>query len=173
MPAIFIETSIFIHDFFYRYPEFYPTDKLGSGGNQHEIEAFREEIHLDLLRLSLENSLRVGTTSAILQRFAAILDEYKVPVNIAREEIAYLLHNYMIDTFQYADLCEAVESDAFGHLPPALAILKLGMMKQNYSHMFTCQLWPAEALLPIVKLSPGMIAPFISGNITSPTNADS
>ena len=173
MAAIFIETSILIHDFFYRQPEFFPADKISSEAAQQEMEAFREEIHVDMLRLSMEDKLRVGTSAAIIQRFAAILDEYKIPVETAREEVSYLLSNYKIDAVKQADLCAALEAPEYSSLPPALAMLKQYMQQHKYTHIYTCQLWPAAALLPFVKLTPGMVAHFISSNINNAANADS
>jgi predicted nucleic acid-binding protein len=88
---LLVDTSILLHDFYYRYPEM---ASRRQNQQSDQLFAWREVVHQSLIATAETSTLEVATPLFALYRLAGILSEYFVPNALVRQEFQYLSHNY-------------------------------------------------------------------------------
>lgn len=151
-----LDTSIMLHDFFHRFPEYYPAQKVDAG-QLEMLNKYRAIVHQDLEVLAQAPSCTIGTSQGIFQRFAAIIDEYLVPPSLAHEEIQYWIHNLHIDETPFDKIVALLNEHGKINIPPSLSITLAHLQHHQYQFLFTSQPWPAELLSPFQLLVPGKL----------------
>jgi len=136
---LLVDTSILLHDFYFRHPEF------ASRRQQEQSEqlfAFREVVHHSLQQTAELETALVAVPLFALHRLAAILSDYFVPNILVRQEFLYLLHNYEILTVGLAttekmtELLGSYPDDADG-VDADLLLLELAAIEGNCTALLT------------------------------------